>query len=178
MKEELQCRARSSPTLNFQDDGMQGPWQDLKNLKEDVKKLKPEIELAGTLRWNLSTNSPQFSNTRRVHDAARGTCSRMLENSLFWTEKFILGRKQLQTAKTVQNLSPAGMGHGVRVDGGGGGMKAAAADAASERLGFHLQPRHMPLDRKGHRLARGTKRPNSVACLVFHLYPPTEQSRG
>ena len=48
---------------------------------------------------------------------------------------------------------------------GGAGTKTAA----SESLGFHLQPRHMPLDRKGHRVTPGTKRPNSVACFVFHL---------
>ena len=69
----------ATKTLNLQDVGMQGLRQDLKKLKEDVKKLKTEIELAETPRWNPSTNSPQFSNTRRVHDqvpTALASCGR------------------------------------------------------------------------------------------------------
>ena len=74
------------------------------------------------------------------------------------------GAPALECSRTVYSRSRRG--HGVRVDGGLGGTKTAAA---SESLGFHLQPRHMPLDRKGHRVTPGTKRPNSVACFVFHL---------
>ena len=60
---------------------MEGLRQDLKKLKQDVKKLTTEIELAETPRWNPSTNSPQFSNTRRVHDqvpTALASCGRDL----------------------------------------------------------------------------------------------------
>ena len=86
---------------------------------------------------------------------------------MFFDALVLLGAPALECLRTV--YSRPRRGHGVSVDEGLGGTKTAAAAAASESLGFHLQPRRMPLDRKGHRVTPGTKRPNSVACFVFHL---------